>query len=129
MFVLTFLALFVVCGLFGIEAWPLTGFELFSHPRHDRIPGWEARAVDGSGAEQLIDFTALGRAYRGGLAVMRGFPRLSYEQRLEACRAWLAAARRGQGSGVVAVRVYHTLWRLPSGARGQAKPTLVTECR
>ena len=34
-FVTTLLGAFVLCGLFGIEAWPLSGFRLFSAPRSD----------------------------------------------------------------------------------------------
>src|SRR5206468_2883631 len=32
-FVSLFLTAFVVCGVVGIEAWPLTGWRLFSHVR------------------------------------------------------------------------------------------------
>jgi hypothetical protein len=32
-FVAVFLAAFVVCGIFGLEAWPLTGWRLFADAR------------------------------------------------------------------------------------------------
>src|ERR671933_442030 len=84
-FVLGFLAVFTACGLFGVEAWPLPGFHLFSHLRHDRISGWDAVWVEPGVGERRIDFTSLGPAYRGGIAVLRGFPALSAERRMAAC--------------------------------------------
>ncbi|MDQ4098050.1 MAG: hypothetical protein M3144_09310, partial [Actinomycetota bacterium] len=59
-FVVCFLGLFLSCGFLGIEAWPLTGFKLFSHVRGDGLPGWEAVSVGGAGRERLIDFASLG---------------------------------------------------------------------
>ena len=38
-FVWIFLAAFMICGAAGIEAWPLTGFRLFSHLRTSARPG------------------------------------------------------------------------------------------
>ncbi|HKZ75754.1 MAG TPA: hypothetical protein VJ259_03740 [Actinomycetota bacterium] len=38
--VAVFLSAFLVCGLAGVEAWPLSGFRLFSHLRTDRPEGW-----------------------------------------------------------------------------------------
>jgi hypothetical protein len=128
-FVVCFLALFLSCGLLGIEAWPLTGFKLFSQVRADGQPGWEAVSVDGSGEERLIDFASLGRAYRGGLGIMRGLPALPPDRRVATCQAWLAAVRQRDGEGVAGVRIYQTVWTVPVPGGRPASRALYVECR
>ncbi|HEX7147705.1 MAG TPA: hypothetical protein VF512_09355, partial [Actinomycetota bacterium] len=41
-FVGAYLAVFVVCGVVGLEAWPLTGWRLFADARQARQPGFQA---------------------------------------------------------------------------------------
>jgi hypothetical protein len=110
-FVAAFLAAFAVCGLFGIEAWPLTGWRLFSQLRTDHQVSWRAFAVDGRGYEEAIRFEDLPRAYRNFPLVMRTFASLSPREQVAACRAWLAAARR-EMTVVGAVRIYRVDWYL-----------------
>jgi hypothetical protein len=128
-FVTCFLAVFLSCGILGIEAWPLTGFKLFSQVRADGQPGWEAMAVDGSGKERLIDFASLGRAFRGGLGIMRGLPAVPPDRRLATCRAWLGALQQRDGDGIAGVRIYRTVWAVPRRGGGPVDRTLYIECR
>jgi hypothetical protein len=92
-FVALFLVAFVVCGLAGIEAWPLTGWRLFSQLRTNHQVTWRAAAVAG-GDETSIRFADLPRAYRNFPLVMGTFASLDPDERASACRAWLRAARR-----------------------------------
>jgi hypothetical protein len=110
-FVAAFLAAFAVCGLFGIEAWPLTGWRLFSQLRTDHQVSWRAFAVGGRGYEEAIRFEDLPRGYRNFPLVMRTFASLPPREQAAACRAWLAAARR-EMTGVGAVRIYRVDWYL-----------------
>lgn len=100
-----FLATFLVCGLAGIELWPLTGWRLFSRPRAEVSRFWEATAVGHDGTERRIPFGRLPWAYRGALHVMIGFGGLSGPQRAGVCRAWAEAAR-GLGYDVAGIRIY-----------------------
>ena len=45
-FVAAYLAVFLVCGLAGFEAWPLTGWRLFADARPARQPGFQAVTVE-----------------------------------------------------------------------------------
>lgn len=110
-FVVAFLAAFAVCGAFGIEAWPLTGWRLFSQLRTDHQVSWRAIAVDGRSNEDPIRFEDLPRGYRNFPLVMRTFASLPAREQAAACRAWLVAARR-QTTGVGTVRIYRVDWYL-----------------
>lgn len=55
-FVRTFLLIFVVCGMARIEAWPLTGWRLFSHVRKPVQTSWRAVVVAPSGSEHGMAF-------------------------------------------------------------------------
>jgi hypothetical protein len=109
-FVAVFLAAFVVCGLFGLELWPLTGWRLFSQLRTDHQVTWRATAVGEDGEKQIL-FAELPRAYRNFPLVMRTFSKLPPAEQRAACRAWLDAARR-ERPGTRTVRLYRIDWYL-----------------
>jgi hypothetical protein len=123
-FVAAFLAAFAVCGLLGIEAWPLTGWRLFSNLRTDHQVSWRAVAVDADGGETQIRFGDLPRGYRNFPLVMRTFASLPAKEQVAACRAWLAAARR-ELPEATAVRIYRVDWYLSHrhGSRDGPPPT------
>ncbi|MGI8427531.1 MAG: hypothetical protein ACR2FO_09200 [Actinomycetota bacterium] len=130
-FVAVFLTVFMFCGYFGMEAWPLTGWRLFSQLRTDRQTSWKATAVDLSGTELPIPFGRLSYAYRGFPQVLKEFSRLPRSEQVAVCRAWAAAAS-GPGRGLPAVRIYSTEWRLSRRSGMRAAPpttTLRFECR
>ncbi len=91
-FVTLLLASFLVCGVFGIEAWPLSGFRLFSAPRGPISSGWRLVAITEDGTEVPVNVSRLGAGYRGFGSVARTFGELSPAERAAACSAWSEAA-------------------------------------
>jgi len=57
-----FLLVFLICGTFGLEAWPFTAFRLFSRLRGESRTLWVADTVNPQGAETHLWFTELPRA-------------------------------------------------------------------
>lgn len=86
------LAAFVTCGVLGIEAWPLSGFRLFSAPRGAETTGWRLVAVTADGEQVRVNVSRLGAAYRGFGFVARSFGDLAAPERAAVCGAWLRAA-------------------------------------
>jgi hypothetical protein len=129
-FVASFLAAFVACGLLDLELWPLTGWRLFSELRTDRQVAWRAAAV-GDDGETQIRFAELPRAFRNFPLVMRTFSELPRSEQSAACRAWLEAVRREE-PGTSAVRIYRVDWYLSHrhGPRDGPPPatTLLLAC-
>jgi hypothetical protein len=91
-FVVMLLAAFVTCGLLGIEAWPLSGFRLFSAPRSSLSTGWRLVAVTTDGEHVPVNVSRLGAAYRGFGFVARSFEDLTPPERAAVCGVWLRAA-------------------------------------
>lgn len=110
--------MFVAFGLLGAEAWPLTGWKLFSRVREDTQAGWQVMTVAGDGRERQLDFAGLGRGYRGAHHVAAGFPGLDLRERDSVCITWAkAAAARGPVHQVV---VYRVVRRVEPGGRVSA---------
>ena len=130
-FVGIYLALFVVCGLAGLEAWPLTGWRLFADARQARQPGFQAVTADSDGRETPIPFSRLPAGYRGDVQVLKGFAGLPPERQAAVCQAW-AEAVRGRGGQVAEVRIYQTLTDVSQRAGDRGAPparTLRFTCR
>jgi hypothetical protein len=107
-FVAAFLAVFVVCGVFGLEAWPLTGWRLFADARQPVQVVWQAVTVDAAGHEAPVAFGDLPAGFHGNVQVLKGFAGLAAAEQAAVCRAW-ADAVRARGGQVEAVRIYHTV--------------------
>lgn len=104
-FVALLLAAFVVCGLFGIEAWPFSGFRLFSAPRPPAWSSYHGVVVGLDGRTSRLRVSSLPAAYRGfGLAAARltSQPR---PKQLAVCRAY-ADAVGSAGLPVGELRIY-----------------------
>jgi hypothetical protein len=104
-FAFGFLAAFVVCGFAGIEAWPLSGFRLFSHLRTNRLTTYETIAVDAAGRESRLVLGQLPDSFRGFGLIERSLPSLPPEQRSRVCVQVTRAARHVH-PGVASIRVY-----------------------
>ena len=130
-FVGAYLAVFVVCGVFGLEAWPLTGWRLFADARQARQPGFQAVTVDRAGRETPVPFADLPAGYRGDVQVLKGFAGLPDRRQAAVCQAW-AEAVRDRGGEVAEVRIYQTLTDVSDRVGDRGAPprrTLRFTCR
>jgi hypothetical protein len=105
-FVWSFLAALLVCGVIGIEAWPLTGFRLFSHLRYEHQTEWQAFAVRSDGTELRLRLARFPGGYNGFPLVMKTFASRSLGEREAMCRAWMIAASGPQGPAAATIRIY-----------------------
>jgi hypothetical protein len=113
-FAYSFLALFLTCAVANWEAWPLSGWKLFSYARGEVTSGWQVTTVDDRGVERPVDWGALPRAYRGWAHVLPSLARGTDADRAGACRAWATAVSDDSGRRVTAVRAYRTRSRVPT---------------
>jgi hypothetical protein len=120
-FVWAFLAAFVIAGVFGFEAWPLTGWRLFADARPARQVSWEAVTVDAAGRERPIPWDDLPVRFRGNVQVLKGFEGLRPGQQAAVCAAW-ADGVRALGGDVRAVRVYQVTTDVSRRAGDRAAP-------
>ena len=110
-FVRGFVALFVLCGVLGLELWPLTGFRLFSHVRLEHQTAWQATTVGPDGREHDFRFGTLPAAYRGFGLILHAYGELPAPTRRALCGAVLAEIRREPGSeDVRSLRIYRASW-------------------
>lgn len=114
LFVGAFLGLFLLSGLVGVEAWPLTGWKLYARLRHGDFWGWQVRAIDADGSDRPVDLRHAPAAYHGVTHFLSDFEGLSEEQRQAACLA-LGRVARAQDAGVVEVVIDHVRGRIPTG--------------
>jgi hypothetical protein len=130
-FVAVLLAAFVTCGVLGIEAWPLSGFRLFSAPRGAVTTGWRLIAVTADGERVRVNVSRLGAAYRGFGFVARSLDDLTAPERAAVCGAWLrAAASIGiDAAALQLVKVDQALVpRNDEGPLGDPRKTVVSTC-
>jgi hypothetical protein len=131
-FVAAFFAAIVVCGILTIEAWPLTGWQLFSHVRTDEQSAWSATAVDGRGREVEYSLGNSEQGYRGFNFLMNGFAERSPAEQQELCDTWRGGTEALLGFEAREVRIYLSEWRLSErdGDRAvRGEPQLRYVCR
>jgi len=103
----------VLCAAGRMEAWPLTGWELFSRVRTGEQHGWLATETVG-GDERPVPFGDLPRGFHNSGHVLERFPAMSPDERRAVCQAWRdALAARRPSQPVEAIRVYRTVSRIP----------------
>jgi hypothetical protein len=132
LFVAVFLAAFVICALATVEAWPLTGWRLFSHLRSDEQTAWSATAVDSRGHEHEYPLGASEMGYRGFIFLMGGFAERSPAEQLELCDTWREGSSELLGFEASEVRIYLSEWTLSERERDRAvrgEPELRYTCR
>jgi hypothetical protein len=103
-FVAAFFTLFVVCAVAGINAWPFSGWRLFSQARTEHVAVWTARGVNGAGEVGPIPFRLMPPAYASFGLLMRDFPSLPEARQVAMCSAWIEGARAA-GVPVVSIRL------------------------
>ena len=104
-FVWSLLLVLLVCGISGLEAWPLSGFRLFSQVRTPHVLSYRLGAVDRAGNERPLPFRALPAGYRGLSLDLDDAASASDADRAGLCRAIVEGARAAR-PGVSFVRVY-----------------------
>lgn len=110
------MAAVAVCGLLGVEAWPLTGWRLFSQLRGPVVTRFEARTVAADGTERPIPFDRLPHAYSGSGPALVRMAGQSPEQREVVCRSWAVVTARVTEVPVTEVRVYQLVDDLRDGS-------------
>ncbi len=85
--------LLLVPGLVGFDAWPLTGWRLFSLARTDRQTRWVVETVDGQGTASPFSLEQLPMRYRNAEWPLSSFAHISQHRREAECQALLAAVR------------------------------------
>jgi hypothetical protein len=85
------LVLLLVPGLVGFDAWPLTGWRLFSVARDETQTLWVLEAVHDDGTSRLVDVEELPLRYRHAEWPMADLPGASIERRQAVCEALLGA--------------------------------------
>lgn len=88
-FVAVLLALLVVPGIIGFDAWPLTGWRLFSADRGNTQTRWEIATVDDEGGLAPFDLDDLPIAYRNAEWILAELPGATDDRREEVCQALL----------------------------------------
>jgi hypothetical protein len=121
LFVAAFLGVFLLSGLAGIEAWPLTGWKLYARLRHGDFWGWQVLAVQPDGAERSLDIRHLPVAYHGVNHLLGDFEGLSAEARHAACLGLVEAARV-QYPDVVGVAIDHIFGHVAAGPDDPPRP-------
>ena len=104
------LAAVLGCGLFEVEAWPLTGWKLFSEIRTDESFSWQIIGADGNGTEQRLGRTQLGDVQVLAQRTLDHWFDLGSADREAVCQVLLSAAL-ADDADVVEVRLYRVRQR------------------
>ena len=79
--------LLLVPGVIGFDAWPLTGWRLFSLSRDESQNRWIVQAVDARGDVSTVSLEELPLGYRHAEWPMADLPGASERQRQRVCQA------------------------------------------
>jgi hypothetical protein len=92
-FVAVLFALLLVPGLVGFDAWPLTGWRLFSVSRDADQTRWVIRATDEDGKRRTVSLEELPLRYRHAEWPMSELPGASVDRQQDVCAALSGAVR------------------------------------
>jgi hypothetical protein len=90
-FVAVLFVLLLVPGIIGFDAWPLTGWRLFSLSRDEDQTRWVLEAADSAGSRRVVSLEELPLRYRHAEWPMAELPGSSQARRDDVCRALLRA--------------------------------------
>lgn len=90
-FVAVLFVLLLVPGVIGFDAWPLTGWRLFSLSRDEDQTRWVLEAVDADGERRVVSLEELPLRYRHAEWPMAELPDASGARRDDVCEALLGA--------------------------------------
>ena len=93
-FVAVLFALLLIPGVVGFDAWPLTGWRLFSVSRDADQTRWVIEATDADGEARVVSLEELPLRYRHAEWPMAELPGASDERRDAVCEALLDAVVR-----------------------------------
>lgn len=109
--VLGALTLLLVAGVATIEAWPFTGWRLYSNTKGPTAGSYIAYRIGPDRGEHLVDYHDLPYAFQRTPYVLNKFPRSSASEREAACDG-IALGEREAGRPVAAIRVYWEVRRV-----------------
>jgi hypothetical protein len=110
-FVAVLLGLLLLAGLVGVEAWPLTGWRLFSLTRGPEHVHWEIDAIDADGDETTVDLDRLPMAYHLAEWPLADLADAGDAQREAVCQALLGGVR-DEVPGAVGLRIVRNHQRM-----------------
>lgn len=87
------LALLILAGGIGFEAWPLTAWRLFSLARGEQQTAWVVHATTAAGEERPVSFEELPLRYRHAAWPIAELPRAGEARRKAVCQALLEPTR------------------------------------
>ena len=125
--VYAFLVVFLVCGAFAVERWPLTGFRLYSGLRVEERHSPSVVALLADGGEERLRFDDLPMGWHATDRILRQFPRMTQGERDEVCDAWVQPLR-DEGVDVVGVRVDDMVAHLGDPDRPTEAVAVLWEC-
>ena len=125
--VYAFLAVFVGCGLFSIEQWPLTGFRLYTAIRTEERPSTRVIALLADGTSEEVVFGDLPFGYHSTNLLLGDFPAMTEAERDATCDAWVQPLR-DEGAEVVGVRVDEYVTHLSEPDRSPERVGVLYRC-
>jgi hypothetical protein len=105
------LALLLIAGVATVEAWPFTGWRLYSNTKGPTAGSFFAYRVGPHGREHKVDYDQLPYSYQRAPYVLNKFPHSSAATRESVCDG-LAHGERKAGYPVRAIRVYWEVRRV-----------------
>jgi hypothetical protein len=123
------IALVLVCGATGAEAWPFNAFRLFSHSRSSVSIAWRIESVEANGQVRTVPASLLPTGFRGLQVQLGRIAVRTPEDRARLCDDLIDAvgSRRPDATSVRVVRVTRHLDRRVDG-RSLASFSVAFEC-
>ena len=109
--VLTVIAVILVFGVLEVEAWPITGWRLYSNTKGPTAGSYFAFRVAPDGSEHRVEYPRLPDAYSRVPYLLEKFDRFDAAEQEALCRA-IAEAERDQGRATTAITIYRERYRV-----------------